>query len=188
MSIGSLSSDNIMRCYKLGGIAMLYLKKRRQLLFTLLLTAGFSTTAPCTTAEAKASRNPLKANQKVCADVGNALRRISNMPPHSYFDPLYVDSIEAGGRSYAYQNVDLDGDGRPDLVEQSCGSPSDGTCTLNVTLSTGAKYEVNDQIFHVMRFESKYYVLVGHSSSMKNHRRRLYALSATGAQLVCKSF
>lgn len=137
---------------------------------------------------AKTPEKQGEENQKICAEVAKSLRRISNTMPPFYENPLYVDSIETGGRSYAYQNVDLDGDGKPDEVTQSCGSPSDGTCTLYVALSSGAKYQVDDATFHVMRFKTKYYVLVGHPTSMKSHRRRLHALSAIGAKLVCNSF
>lgn len=135
-----------------------------------------------------ASRKKGNSNQEICTVVSDTLMRISKLPPQSYEDPFYVDSIEIGGRSYSYQSVDLDGDGKADKVEQSCGSPSDGTCTLYVALSSGGGYEVDEEIFHVMHVESKYYLLVGHPSSMKNHRRRMYALSAKGAELVCKSF
>lgn len=135
-----------------------------------------------------ASRKTGNSNQKICTEISDTLLRISKLPPQSYVDPFYVDSIEMGGRTYGYQGVDLDGDGKADKIEQSCGSPSDGTCTLYVTLSSGGGYEVEEEIFHVMRFESRYYVLVGHPSLMKNHTRRMYALSAKGAELICKSF
>lgn len=153
-----------------------------------MVAIALLTPLSCLAADSDALNKATAANAGICTNVANTLRRISNMHPYSYENPLHVVSIETGGRSYAYQNVDLDGDGKPDEVKQSCGSPSDGTCTLYVKLSSGAKYEVDDEIFHVMRFESKYYVLVGHPSSMKNHRRRMYALSANGAELVCKSF
>ena len=110
------------------------------------------------------------SNQKICTEVSDTLLRISKLPPQHYVDPFYVDSIEISGRTHSYQNVDLDGDGKFDKVEQSCGSPSDGTCTLYVSLSSGGGYELNEEIFHLMRVRSRYFVLVGHPSAMKNHR------------------
>jgi hypothetical protein len=157
-------------------------------LVTLMVVTALMTPFSCFAADSNAQNKAKATNAGVCTKVANTLQRISKMHSHSYENPLHVDSIETGGRTYAYQNIDLDRDGKPDEVEQSCGSPSDGTCTLYVKLSSGAKYEVEDEIFHVMRFESKYYVLVGHPLYMKNHRRRLFVLSANGAELVCKSF
>lgn len=159
-------------------------------LSSVMLSAAIAASATfvCLAVNAKSPGKPKGGNQKICADMGNTLRRISSMQPHSFKDRLHVDSVETGGRSYAYQNVDLDGDGKPDDVKQSCGSPSDGTCTLYVTLSTGGGYEVDEDIFAVIRFRANYYVLVGDTYPKRNTHRRMYALSGKGAELVCKSF
>lgn len=155
---------------------------------TLVVAIALSATFSCLAANAKSPGKSDTSNQKICTLVGETLRRISNMRPHSYFDPLYVDSIEAGGRESIFQNVDLDGDGKPDDVMQGCGSPSDGSCTLYVTLSNGGGYEVTEEPFGVIRFRSKYYIIVGDTYPQKNTNRRLYSLTGQGAELVCKSF
>ena len=148
---------------------------------TLAFVVGASTLLP--TPHAGAVPNAFKADPKICARVGRALGHIPGVPPS-----LYVDSIEGAGRESIYQGVDVDGDNVADGVTRSCGSPSDGTCGLYVSLSTGGGYEFEEEYFGLIRFRSKYYVLVGDSYPEKNTRRRLYVLGAQGADLVCKSF
>jgi uncharacterized protein len=134
----------------------------------------------------KPTEGQQKSTKQLCDQVASALKqeRSPTQPK-----PLFVDSIDAGGRSWMYQGVDLDRDGKPDDLLQSCGSPGDGRCTLQVTLSSGGSYEVSEEIFKVIRFQSKHYVVVGDSFPPERVGfRRLYLLTVRGANLVCTSF
>lgn len=122
---------------------------------------------------------------KMCKQVAEALEH-DRSPTGS--KPLFVDSIDLGGRTWRYQGIDLDRDNKPDDVIQSCGSPSDGSCTLRVNLSKGGSYEFAEEIFKVIRFRSRYYVVVGDSFPPdRTGSRRLYALGERSADLVCKT-
>lgn len=151
---------------------------------TLLLLTVFS----CHAADTKAPAKVRSENQKICAPVAKALglRHASRSP--SYVDPLYVDTVEGDGRESIFQNVDLDGDGKSDDVKRDCGSPSEGSCTLYVALSRGGGYELQEEPFAVIRFHSRYYIVVGDTFPEPNKHRRLHALTKSGAELVCKSF
>lgn len=124
----------------------------------------------------------------ICKEVQSALANRQVGKPDSFL----VQSVPKEGRDLEYVDVDLDTDKKPDRLLQSCGSASEGTCTLYVTLSTGGQFEFTDAPFFVARFDSKYYVLVGESlsepASMKRGKRQLYRLTADGAALVCKTF
>jgi len=137
----------------------------------------------CIAQYAEASPKPAKKNPTICGLVAKTLIRKPDGPP-----PLYVDSINGGGRGSIYQNVDIDADQIPDSVQQDCGSVSDGTCTLYVNLSGGGGYEVSEDFFSVRKFQKKYYILVGDTYPDTNIHRRLYLLKANGTQLICKSF
>lgn len=122
--------------------------------------------------------------KKICQEVHNALIK------QRYQDQslLFVESVDAGGRDSIYQGIDLDKDGKHEKILQSCGSPMDGTCTLYVGLSNGGGYEMSEELFKVIRFRKKYYVVVGDSYPRTSSRRRLYLLTARGAELNCASF
>ena len=123
------------------------------------------------------------ANEQLCSLVAKAIVRKRGRPV-----PLWVDYIGGEGRSSIYQRVDIDQDGVSDKVIQDCGSPSNGTCTLNVALSKGGNYEVTEEFFSLVTFRSKYYIVVGDTYPKKNTHRRLYSLTDSSAKLVCKSF
>ena len=123
------------------------------------------------------------SNPKLCSTMAKALRR-----EQAGSVELFVESTEIAGRTDSFQGVDLDSDGKPDGLIRSCGSASDGTCTLDIKLSGGGGYELTEQIFNVSKFESKYYVVVGNTYFKRNPHRRLYVLTSHGAELVCKSF
>ncbi len=129
---------------------------------------------------------PVRSAKHLCEQVGRALKRERDPSgPKS----LFVESVDMGGRSWRYQGVDLDADGKADEVLQGCGSSSDGTCTLDVKLSTGGAYEFSEETFKVIRFRTRHYVVVGDSSPASHvGARRLYALTGHGANLICKSF
>jgi hypothetical protein len=97
--------------------------------------------------------------------------------------------LDEGGRSTLYQGVDLDGDGRADTLLQGCGSPSDGSCVLYVTTSSGHKYEFDGRPFYVGVFERQYYIIEGNSSPRKPRQRdrNIYLLTETSAKRVCNS-
>jgi len=101
-------------------------------------------------------------------------------------DRQFVDSVEIAGRLWRYRGVDLDGDGVPDLLEQSCGSPSDGSCSLHFEGSRGGSFDFEESVFHVRQLESGFYVLVRPSSTDSAvGEHRLYRLSDTRPTLAC---
>jgi hypothetical protein len=55
-------------------------------------------------------------------------------------------------------------------------------------LTKGGRYEFDERPFSLIQFRSKYYVLVGHSSSEKSTNRRLYMVTARGINRICKTF
>jgi hypothetical protein len=128
-------------------------------------------------------RKSFNANSKICARVRQALGHGPGVPPS-----LYVESIDGEGRQSIYQGIDVDEDGAADTVKQDCGSPSYGMCSLYVGLSRGGRYEFDEEFFSLIRFRSRYYVVVGDTYPEKNIHRRLYVLSAQGVHRVCTSF
>jgi hypothetical protein len=130
-----------------------------------------------------ATSKSLQENSGICAGVEKALGSGAGAPPS-----LYVESVNGEGRGSVYMGIDLDGDGDADSVKQDCGSPSYGTCILYVGLSRGGGYEFEEEFFNVIRFRSKYYVLVGDTYPERNTHRRLYLLNVQRPVRVCKSF
>ena len=144
-------------------------------------------TLPALTMQSLADANPQKlvthSNFKLCSMVAKALRREQDGSVE-----LFVASTEIGGRTDAFQGIDLDGDGKQDSLIRGCGSASNGTCTINIELSGGGGYELTENFFTASKFQSKYYVVVGNTYPNLNSNRRLYALTSRSADLVCKSF
>lgn len=140
----------------------------------------------CVSAPRGHERTSAMSASSPCEQVAKALER-DRVPDTS--KPLFVETVDVGGRSWRYQHVDLDRDGKADDVVQSCGSPSDGTCTLFVTLSKGGHYEFSEATFKVIRFHSRHYLVVG-DSFPPDHAgsRRLYLLTEHAAQPVCNAF
>lgn len=122
---------------------------------------------------------------KVCRQIQRALDTRSLTKA----DPFTLQSTPSRGGDTQYIGLDIDGDTVPDKVEQSCGSPSDGTCSLFVELSGGGRLEFEEEYFFVTRFKARYYVLVGESRSVpakeKKNKRRMYSLTAQGVKLIC---
>jgi hypothetical protein len=137
----------------------------------------------CYASNVKTLKKINNANPNICELFAKALQR-----EHAGASELYVNFIEGDGRDSVYQDVDIDEDGTSDKVLQSCGSQNEGSCTLYVKLSTGSEYEMTENFFKVNRFLSKYYIVVGDTFPNRNTHRRLYLLSARGAELTCKSF
>jgi hypothetical protein len=122
----------------------------------------------------------------VCPSVANAL----SPSRESKAMPLYVESVPGEGRLVSYQGVDLDRDGLPDRLVQDCGSPSEGSCTLNITLSRGGvSYAITEAPFRVVRYQDRYYVLVGDRfpNPTPKGERQLFLLKEDSAALICKS-
>jgi hypothetical protein len=149
------------------------------LILGLLVVASTWFPTHAAAADAKA----FKANSKICARIGKALGHGPGVP-----SSLYVDSIDGEGRQSIYQGIDVDGDGAADSVKQDCGSPSYGMCSLYIGLSKGGGYEFEEEVFSLIRYRSRYYVVVGDTYPEKKIHRRLYVLSARGVDRVCKSF
>lgn len=144
-------------------------------------------TAFATCVEARGGQQtPTKSGLQICRQVAAALERErSQAHPKS----LFVNSIEEGGRFWRYQGLDIDRDNKPDELLQSCGSPSEGACTLSITLTKGGGYNLSEETFKVIRFRSRPYAVVGDSFPPdRTGYRRLYALTERGARLLCKSF
>lgn len=90
-----------------------------------------------------------------------------------------------------YRNLDIDGDGIADSVKTGCGT---GECLLQVKLSSGAEYDLDELKFYLIRYQSSIYALVGYSEDEeskdpkvygKSHLVRLYHITPTGAKLMC---
>jgi hypothetical protein len=84
-----------------------------------------------------------------------------------------------------YLGLDLDGDKTSDKVSQSCGT--DGTCLLEVVLSTGDGYNFSDRGFKVIAFEGRNLILVGDSYPPENiGRRTVHALGDRAPSILCE--
>ncbi|MEJ8814262.1 hypothetical protein WKW77_24465 [Variovorax ureilyticus] len=102
--------------------------------------------------------------------------------------PLSVETSQGEGRVIRYKSIDLDGDGKSDDLLQDCGSPSDGTCVLEVIVSSGSKYSFSTSPFALVKFENRYVVVVGDTYPTRSRSRSAYQLTAKEAELVCKKF
>jgi hypothetical protein len=130
-----------------------------------------------------AAPTTLKCDTRICTRVARNLGHGPGVPPS-----LHVESIDGEGRESIYQSMDIDGDKVADSVKRDCGSSTYGTCSLYVRLSKGGGYDFEEETFSVIRFRSKYYVVVGNTYPQKNTRRRLYILNSQGADQICESF
>ena len=87
-------------------------------------------------------------------------------------------------------NIDIDGDGRIDVVKWSCpgqGSPVPADpCKMSVELSSGKKIEFEEYGFSLVRFQSKVYAM---SASVGRSRiagqGKLWLVDKSGVKLVC---
>ena len=177
----AIKQHNVVNICKGRAVSIIALGKPKHEMRALKVSLGLSIALSCIAADLKVEKNARPSS--ICHMFAEALKQ-----EHAGATQLYVDSVEGGGRDSIYQGIDLDNDGKADEIRRSCGSPSDGSCTLYVQLSTGKKYEMSEEFFKVRRFRSKYYVVVGDNFPKQNTHRRLYSLSEQGAELICKSF
>jgi hypothetical protein len=93
-----------------------------------------------------------------------------------------------------YQNLDIDEDGIPDKVEVSSGSEGS---YLEVVLSSGSKYELDDGSIMIVKLKGKAYALVTYfdwkiltdgTKVGKEVGHRLHLLTKNGVKMVCDNF
>ncbi|WP_143518024.1 hypothetical protein [Pseudomonas sp. PIC25] len=125
----------------------------------------------------------------VCADVKRLLEgRTAQLYCTEEDVFCNVDWEPGSGRDKNYLGVDIDKDGKSDLVMQSCSGSGFGLCSLFVDKSSGGGYEFTDETFFLFRKGDEYYLILGESVDpeyKKFGRRKLYILGLDGAGLVC---
>lgn len=122
-----------------------------------------------------------RAKKGVCDDVARLLKPV----PGAQKLPLDVLSEDLGGRRWRYKGVDIDKDGKEDDVIESCGSPSDGTCVLDVRTSSGSEYSFDDSYFFLIKYKKDFYVVIGYHGENLVDRRSLKKLGVFGVLNVC---
>ncbi|WP_141243719.1 hypothetical protein [Pseudomonas indica] len=125
----------------------------------------------------------------VCKDVKRALDE-RTVQTYCTKDDLFcnVDWEPGSGRDKNYLGVDIDKDGKSDLVMQSCGGSGLGLCSLFVDKSGGGGYEFTDEAFFLFKLGDDYYLILGESVEPEHKKigmRKLYLLGLDGADLVC---
>lgn len=94
-------------------------------------------------------------------------------------------------RGSDYRNIDLDGDGVVDSVKSGCGT---GECLLEVKLSSGGEFDLDEDKFYLIRYQSRIYALVSQPEDEDSkgqgvhdhmHLIRLYLITSKGPKLVC---
>ena len=125
----------------------------------------------------------IKANKSLCKRVA---AMIKNKTINRYVPERIDIPIEIDPRGSEYRNLDIDGDGKPDKVTVSSGSDES---LLEVKLSTGSNYEINDGLMKLIKLNGRTYALVTYwETSITDWRligHRLYWLTKQGADLVC---
>lgn len=125
----------------------------------------------------------------VCADVKRSLESRSAQMYCTEEDVFCnVDWEPGSGRDKNYLGVDIDKDGKPDGVMQSCGGSGLGLCSLFVDKSSGGGYEFTDEAFFLFRMGGEHYLILGESVDPEYRqagRRKLYGLNGYGVKFLC---
>ncbi|MFC4419593.1 hypothetical protein [Cupriavidus pampae] len=125
-----------------------------------------------------------KQDKKFCDAVAQAL-----VPAPGADDlPLYVPYDDLGGRRRRYIGVDLDNDKKEDEIVESCGSPSDGTCFLDVKLSGGGNYDFYGPYFYLIMFRNNYFIIINDVDKKSIGKRSLKKISQFGVTNICSAF
>ncbi len=125
-----------------------------------------------------------KINRSLCKVVAAMIKdkTISKYQP---------ESLHINPDTTRYPNLDIDGDGKTDVVTISSGSSES---LLEVKLSTGREYDLDESPMYLIKFNGKIYafvrlfdwkVLPDGRREEKNLGHRLYALTKEAAELVC---
>lgn len=125
------------------------------------------------------------ATRQLCAHIAALVetKKAFDLEPNEYDDNP--------PRGNDFKNLDLDDDGVADSVKTGCGT---GECLLEVELSSGGKFDLNETPFYLIRYQQRIYALVSYSEDneskneairYKYHLGRLYLIAPTGAKLVC---
>lgn len=102
--------------------------------------------------------------------------------------PKYADNPPRGND---YINLDIDKDGVADKVKTGCGT---GECLLQVELSSGGEFDLDEEPFYLIRYKLQIYALISEAEDKKPrnqkgynrlHLRRLYLIASEGPKLVC---
>lgn len=105
------------------------------------------------------------------------------------FEPSDYENNPSRGNDY--KHLDIDGDGKADIVTTGCGT---GECLLEVKLSSGGEFDLDESPFYLIRYQSRIYALVSYSEDdeskddairYKYHLGRLYLIAPPKAKLMC---
>ncbi len=111
------------------------------------------------------------------------LRRAGTAP--SGFE-LEADTNVSGGG--IYRGLDIDSDGRTDLVTLSCGASADAICTLFVDLATGRHIELEEGQMYLVLRHGRVWAIVGDSLSKDMRgKRRAYRIDTKAIHLICNN-
>jgi hypothetical protein len=139
----------------------------------------------CIVALMYVSMTNVVAQPKICTDIHKILiQRQQGHEPKNF----YIEYEDREGRAISYQGLDIDGDKINDSVVRDCGSPSYGSCSLSIKLSTGKQLELEESPFFLGRVKSSVYVIVGESSEKekeKRGKRRIYQITKQAIKLIC---
>ena len=177
-------------------------------LFTFEATAG---------GKVSYSRTKYKENNNFCKNIKKELHKIiskGNNPDFPIFEIekyyLWPSQHEGGVDMY---KIDVDKDGELDTITLGCSSsvaaPSDPCLLTTITSATGNQFDLSGWNIHLMKIESRYFVLAHHDDearyklftepSNKNEgyiyhpevaasiKYQLYEFRPTGLKLTCKS-
>jgi hypothetical protein len=93
------------------------------------------------------------------------------------------------GGMWSYFGLDLDSDGKDDEVTESCGSQN-MPCQLDIKLSSGNSFELEERRFYVAHDGPETFVVVGDLPNGRqpntNLDQDIYQISKEGIQLLCR--
>ena len=126
----------------------------------------------------------------ICTEIRNLLKKRQRaMLLGRVMENFEIEYQSTGGGGDSYLNLDIDLDGKSDVVERSCGGSIDAPCYLFVDLSGGRELELEEKRFFLVRVRSVPYVVVGESISepeaKKRGKRRIYQIGKQSIDLIC---
>ncbi len=99
---------------------------------------------------------------------------------------LEADTNVSGGSNY--RGLDIDSDGRTDIVTLSCGASADSVCTLFVDLASGRHIELEEGQMYLVLSHGRVWAIVGDSLSKDMRgKRRAYRIDNEAIRLICNN-
>jgi hypothetical protein len=143
--------------------------------------------------DAKANNHRKTTNVMVSKTDISLCKEVSKMIKNNTVGKYMPEGVSLNPHSTEYRNLDIDGDGKTDMVTVSSGSEES---LMEVKLSNSGEYDLDENGFITpLRIRKRVYALVTYwewerqadgSKNGKIVNRSLYVLKKQGAEIICK--